>query len=121
MLCNQMWDKGKSKLIDKAAKQVLENTKFDFKTNANLYSAYYESQAMMQCGGAEWKKYNDLFRDQLLDNQGEDGSWAPPPGAAFVGNKVFSTALCTLMLEVYYRFLSTGGGSSRGRSGFSGI
>jgi hypothetical protein len=121
MLSNQMWDKGKSPQISKAAKQVLENVKFDFKTGANLYAAYYESQAMIQCGGDDWKKYNDLMREQLVGSQLADGSWGVPPGASHVNNTVFSTALCTLMLEVYYRFLTTGGGLTRGRTGLSGI
>jgi hypothetical protein len=32
-------------------------------------------------------------------------------------DKVYRTCLCTLMLEVYYRFLSTGGGGSRENRG----
>jgi hypothetical protein len=66
---------------------------------------------MMQRGGAEWNKYNKLVRDQLLENQQTDGSWNIPPGSTHVKSTVFSTCLCTLMLEVYYRFLSTGGGA----------
>ena len=118
MLCNQMWDKGKSPQVAKAAKQVLENVKFDYKTGANLYAAYYESQAMMQRGGDDWKKYNNLMREQLVGNQLADGSWGASPGSAHVNNNVFSTALCTMMLEVYYRFLSTDGGAiHKGRAG----
>ena len=80
---------------------------------------------MMQRGGDEWKKYNDMFRDQLLSNQDADGSWKVPGGGKkiravgpnFVTDKIYRTCLCTLMLEVYYRFLSTGGGGSKERSG----
>ena len=84
---------------------------------------------MMQRGGSEWDQYNELFRDQLLNNQEADGSWKIPGGgqkpravgASFTGNnmdgKVYRTRLCTLMLEVYYRFLNTGGGGSRDRPG----
>ena len=79
---------------------------------------------MLQRGGTDWKFYNDLFRDQVLNNQDEDGSWKVPGGGkklravaaeAFVKDnldgKIYRTALCTLMLEVYYRFLNTGGGA----------
>ena len=114
MLCYQMWDKGNGSNIRKATKYVLENTKFDFKKDANLYAHYYESQAMMQRGGDSWKKYNELFRDQVLNNQEPDGSWKNPPGSPHVPNIVMSTCLCTLMMEVYYRFLSTGGGAGHG-------
>lgn len=119
MLCHQMWGKGARSEIRKAAKYVIENTKFDYNTkDSDLYTHYYESQAMMQRGGEDWKKYNDLFRDQVLNNQNEDGSWKVPGfGAAFAGDeqgKIYRTALCTLMLEVYYRFLnSDSGGKER--------
>ena len=49
-------------------------TRFDYNSEfADLYGHYYESQAMMQRGGEDWVKYNELFRDQLLDNQDLDG------------------------------------------------
>jgi hypothetical protein len=109
MLAYQMWGKGHAASIRKGAKYTLASTTFDFKKGANLYAHYYESQAMMQSGGENWKHYNDLFRDQLLNNQERDGSWKVPPGSPHVNSTVFSTCLSTLMLEVYYRFLSTGG------------
>jgi hypothetical protein len=112
MLCHQMWGKGNRPNVRKAAKFTLETTTFDFYKGVNLYAHYYESQAMIQRGGAEWQKYNALFRDELLKNQDKDGSWKVPPGAPHISNDVFSTCLCTLMLEVYYRFLSTGGGGT---------
>ena len=118
MLCNQMWGKGARNEVRKGAKYITENTKFDYTTkDSNLYAHYYESQAMMQRGGEDWKFYNNLFRDQLLNNQDEDGSWKQPGiGGAFAGGgqgKTYRTCLATLMLEVYYRFLNTGGGGAR--------
>jgi hypothetical protein len=123
MLCNQMWGKGGRAEVRKAAKYVLDNSKFDYNSEfSDLYGHYYESQAMMQRGGEEWKQYNDLFRDQLLSNQDADGSWKSPGGGkkiravaaeSFTGGgqgQLYRTTLCTLMLEVYYRFLATGGG-----------
>ncbi len=129
MLCNQMWGKGNRSNVQKGAEYVLANTKFNYNSEfADLYGHYYESQAMMQIGGTAWKKYNELMRDQLLNNQNEDGSWKTPGGGKkirgvsprFVENNRdgihYRTTLCTLMLEVYYRFLNTdGGGGSRGR------
>jgi len=123
MLCNQMWGKGGSVAVHHAAKYVLDNTKFDYNgANCDLYGHYYESQAMMQRGGTDWKQYNAMFRDQLLNNQDADGSWKVPGGGQklraaapeYVGDKTYRTCLCTLMMEVYYRFLSTGGGERDG-------
>jgi hypothetical protein len=118
VLCHQMWEKGNSSEVRKGLKYMKENTKFDWSTkDSDLYCHYYESQAMMQAGGEYWKFYNDLFRDQLLKNQNPDGSWKAP-GHSMHGHAkdtVYRTALATLMLEVYYRFLnSTGGGIQRG-------
>ncbi len=132
MLCNQVWGKGNRNEVKKASKYVLDNTKFDYNSEfCDLYGHYYESQAMMQRGGEDWKQYNEIFRDQLLQNQNDDGSWKAPGGGQkpraiaprYTGNspddKVYRNALCTLMLEVYYRFLSTdsGGGGRAGRPG----
>ncbi len=127
MLCNQVWDKGARAEVRKAAKYVMENSKFEYNGEfADLYGHYYESQAMMQRGGEDWKFYNNMFRDQLLNNQNEDGSWKVPGGGKKLravapqyqgGGKdgsTYRTCLCTLMLEVYYRFLSTGGGKRPG-------
>lgn len=120
LLCHQMWGKGSAAGVRKGLKYVKENTKFDYNGEfCDLYGHYYESQAMMQSGGADWKHYNDLFRDQILNNQNEDGSWKSPGanaksvravGPEFRSNVVYRTTLNILMLEVYYRFLSTGGG-----------
>lgn len=124
MLCYQMWGKGSRTEVKKASKYIMENTRFDYNTEfCDLYGHYYESQAMMNMGGEEWKKYNDLFRDQLLNNQEPDGLWKTPGGGkkpravapkyleGSLDAKIYRNALCTLMLEVYYRFLNTGGGS----------
>jgi hypothetical protein len=123
VLCNQMWGRSNQKEVRKGAKYILENTKFDYNTEfCDLYGHYYESQAMMQRGGEEWQKYNEIFRDQLISNQDADGSWKEPGtrapriravGPEFKGNKVYRTTLCILMLEVYYRFLATSGGGHR--------
>jgi len=119
MLCNQMWGKGNRPEVNKGAKYLLENSKFEYNGEyADLYGHYYESQAMMQKGGDDWKRYNTMFRDQLLNNQNTDGSWKAPGGGqkiravagVYASNDMYRTCLCTLMMEVYYRFLSTGGG-----------
>ncbi len=120
VLCFQMWDKGKSKEVRTGVKYIKENMKLDWNTaDSDLYAHYYASQAMMQAGDNNWKSYNKDFRDQLLENQNPDGSWKAP---AFTGhgqtaaNDIYRNTLCVLMLEVYYRFLSTDGTANKGNS-----
>ncbi len=106
MLSYQMWGRGQSEEVRKAADYVRQIMRFDYQNNSNLYVHYYLSQAMMQHGGHAWAAYNVLFRDQLLNNQDKDGSWNTPRDK-WASDPVFSTCFCTLILEVYYRFLST--------------
>ena len=116
VLSLQMLDKGALASARGGAKYIEDNGKFDYDTiYCDLYGAYYEVQAMMNRGGAQWKLYNQRFRDEILQNQNEDGSWkAPNKGngggvravaPSWMTNTHYRTCLCTLMLEVYYRFL----------------
>ncbi|MBK1833652.1 prenyltransferase/squalene oxidase repeat-containing protein [Roseibacillus ishigakijimensis] len=85
---------------------IEDNATFSFaQRDNNLYEHYYNSQAMINHGGNAWKKYNELVRDELLKSQREDGSWPGNTGPGNHGDPVYSVALATLMLEVYYRFL----------------
>jgi hypothetical protein len=120
MLCLQMWDKGSSSPVRDGGKYIQKNSKFGYNTaDCDLYGHYYEGQAMMNRGADYWKKYNAMFRDEVINNQNGDGSWKGvgggqkinAVGATFTGNVHYRTCLCILMLEVYYRFLpGTGSG-----------
>ncbi len=109
VLCFQMWDKGTASEARKGANYIEENTKLKWGTpDCDLYAHYYESQAMMNRGGKQWNHYNAIMRDEVLKNQRPDGTWLSTGHGAGV---FYHTALCTLMLEVYYRFLpGTGAG-----------
>jgi hypothetical protein len=76
---------------------------------------YYITQTKFHQGGQAWTSWNETFARAYTRNQNEDGSWDSPakPGANipfgfehFFG-KAFSTAMSTLTLTVYYRFLPT--------------
>jgi hypothetical protein len=113
VLSLQLFDKGERAAARNGARYIENNTKFNYNgEESDLYAHYYEAQAMMNRGGEQWKKYNALFRDQLLANQAPDGSWKPP-GANHHGtnNLHYRTCLAILMLEVYYRFLPGTGAS----------
>ncbi len=81
-------------------------------STANLYAWYYYAQAFFQNGGPEWKQWNESAMPVILANQNKDGSWTPnlkpTAGGTAGGDGIYSTALCTLMLEVYYRYLQVG-------------
>jgi hypothetical protein len=76
----------------------------------NLYYWYYGTLAMYQHGGDAWYRWNALVRDEIVRRQRQSGhatgSWDPddsPYGAK--GGRIYCTALATLSLEVYYRYL----------------
>ena len=76
----------------------------------NFYYWYYGTLVMFQMGGDYWKGWNVSMKKALLDNQrkggDEDGSWDPGDGERSAHkNRVMSTALGALCLEVYYRYL----------------
>ena len=102
-LCLQQHKGSSNSSARKGIKYLDKNAKFDWKNGpCNLYEHYYNGQAVMNNGGAAWKKYNLLFRDQVLENQNKDGSWGAPAkvGIGNNGSNVYNTTLCTLMLEV---------------------
>jgi len=82
------------------------------------YYWYYGTLAMFQRGGDDWQRWNARLRDTLLPLQDRArgaggrkrhsfGSW-PPYGENWglwgqMGGRVYTTAIATLTLEVYYR------------------
>ncbi|MBT3191935.1 MAG: terpene cyclase/mutase family protein [Verrucomicrobia bacterium] len=90
-----------------------------------VYYMYYTTQAKFQEGGNAWKSWNKQFSPTLMKQQdvvGKDasgyvdhrgqaqdiGSWKSPAKKEHTGsNPIMDTILCTLMLEVYYRYLPT--------------
>jgi hypothetical protein len=76
----------------------------------DIYYDYYASQTLHQWGGAEWKKWNEVFRDRLVETQVKRGdaagSWKPTGDrGAGAGGRLYQTCLSVMTLEVYYRYL----------------
>jgi hypothetical protein len=110
VLAFQMWGEASSKPARSGVKYISKNCDFDWKEeNSNLYYHYYNAQAMINYGGVEWEKYNAKFRDVLLKEQADDGSWPVRKMKHGSANTVMETCLATFMLEVYYRFLPATG------------
>jgi hypothetical protein len=76
---------------------------------ANLYYWYYGTLATYQLGGPHWEKWNEALTRTLVASQRKEGplagSWDPNTVWGGYGGRVYSTALATLCLEVYYRYL----------------
>ncbi len=74
----------------------------------DMYYWYYGTLAMFQYGGVAWKKWNAAMKEAVIDRQRVDGafsgSWDPKGPWAESGGRVYSTALMTMCLEVYYRY-----------------
>lgn len=114
LLCARMLgDVGKHE--DKGLEIILAN-----KDQAiNVYSWYYNSQAAFQKGGSVWDQYNKACQMKVLSVQKEDGSWDIPGGHKGELNRdsvYYDTALCTLMMEVYYRYLPATDNKRKGPS-----
>ena len=74
------------------------------------YFHYYAIQGNYQAGGKYWNQWHPQVREMFLEKQNEDGSWDTPAGmseqASVVGrNKVYWTAMASLVLEVYMHYL----------------
>jgi hypothetical protein len=79
------------------------------KGDANLYYWYYGTVAMYQLQGESWQQWTQALQRSLLDGQHQDGefagTWEPAGRWDGYGGRVYSTALATLCLEAYYRFM----------------
>ena len=79
-----------------------------------LYRWYYHTQALFQSEGGHgryWDTWNNNLKVELTKHQQADGSWKMPGGDTSFRVKdktdlnIYSTSLCGLMLQVYYRYL----------------
>lgn len=78
-------------------------------SQANYYYWYYATMAMHQSGGEVWERWNGelvpvLARMQVLEGP-DAGSFRADRAWSCHGGQVFSTAMATLCLEVYYRYM----------------
>ncbi len=77
----------------------------------NLYFWYYGTLSMFRAGGTNWSRWNEGMKKVLLGAQAKDGSWKPIDSYAdHAGDsptsRCYTTAMCTLTLEVYYRYFT---------------
>jgi hypothetical protein len=74
----------------------------------DMYYWYYGTLAMFQVDGEGWKQWNHAIKDAIVDHQRTDGdergSWDPVGPWGREGGRVYSTALNTMCMEVYFRY-----------------
>lgn len=77
----------------------------------NVYFWYYGSLACFLAGGEVWPAWNSALKDSLLAGQDVDGSFPIiDVYAEYAGDtdrdRAYTTAMCVLSLEAYYRYLT---------------
>jgi hypothetical protein len=82
---------------------------FVHRAQGNLYFWYYGTLAMFRAGGGAWASWNEAMKKTLLPAQDADGSWRPIDIYARYardndGDRSYTTAMCVLSLEIYYRY-----------------
>jgi hypothetical protein len=94
-------------MIEEATSQINPNDATNGRIN--FYYWYYATLALHQTGGEKWETWHPKLRDRLVElqqNAGKDsGSWDPNGLWCGYGGRVYSTAMATLSLEIYYRYL----------------
>jgi len=84
---------------------------FVHQAEGNLYFWYYGSLALFRHGGEPWQRWNQRLQSTLLPSQQADGSWIPiSQYSDYAGDdrddRSYTTAMCVLTLEVYYRYFT---------------
>ena len=74
-----------------------------------LYYDYYATQVLFHWAGPEWDAWNRRMREQLISTQERaghpSGSWYFEGQQSAAGGRLYNTAIATMILEVYYRFM----------------
>jgi hypothetical protein len=107
LLCRMYlgWDEGHPGIANGA--EYLSRTGY---SDSDMYYNYYATQVMHHHGGPLWKTWNKGMREYLIRTQDKKkhqrGSWyLPDPYGGTQGGRLYTTALATMTLEVYYRYM----------------
>lgn len=78
------------------------------RSNGDVYFNYYVTLFMFHVGGRFWEDWNPRVREHLINTQADDGhekgSWYFENPYGKEGGRLYTTAMCAMTLEVYYRF-----------------
>ena len=75
----------------------------------NVYHDYYAAIALHHTRHRDWDRWYGELRDHLIATQSKEGhqrgSWHFKDRWGDIGGRLYTTAMCTMILEVSYRFL----------------
>jgi hypothetical protein len=108
LFCRLMSNPPTPRAIEEATQFLLQDLPGTSR-QPNLYYWYYATLALYQVQGPAWDTWNEAMKRELLARQSHSGdlagSWDPDDVYGRHGGRIYSTALATLCLEVYYRYL----------------
>lgn len=121
-------ERARQYLLERAPRGYRFTNERDFveRGQGNPYFWYQGTLALLRAGGNAWRRWNVALQETLLPAQESDGSWRPIDVYARYArddesDRAYTTALCVLCLEVYYRYdlplLSAGRGADRALRG----
>lgn len=74
----------------------------------DIYFNYYATLLLFHMGGGHWEQWNPRMRDFLISTQAtrghEAGSWYFDNHFGSQGGRLYTTAMATMTLEIYYRY-----------------
>ncbi|MEZ6152824.1 MAG: prenyltransferase/squalene oxidase repeat-containing protein [Pirellulaceae bacterium] len=75
---------------------------------SDAYFNYYATLLLFHIGGPFWEPWNNQMREHLIYSQEQTGhaagSWYFEDPYGREGGRLYTTAMCAMTLEVYYRF-----------------
>jgi hypothetical protein len=75
----------------------------------DMYFNNYATQVLAHRDGTEWREWNEEMRDYLVGSQArsghEAGSWFFADRHGSIGGRLYTTSICAMILEVYYRHM----------------
>jgi len=78
-------------------------------SRTDMYFNYYATQVLHHYEGSGWDAWNAILRDRLIATQSrrghEHGSWYFHDEHGKSGGRLYTTAMCVMILEVYYRHM----------------
>ncbi|MDE0837993.1 MAG: hypothetical protein OSB41_02975 [Kiritimatiellae bacterium] len=109
MFCSQLLgvEQADTRMLESA--EFIGRTKLDEKGSPFFYYIYYSTLSLYHHHGDTWNVWNRLLKENLLQSQIKHGdlkgTWKPTGKHSGEMGTLTTTALATLALEVYYRYL----------------